>query len=149
MSTRTNTKILITLKSKQMKQLVFLLMLMAGMFCQVNAQTKPHKGSKSVNWSQQDQQNSALFQSLKGKDRITVFQQLQSLIRVKSVAVDGISNTTNFAQVKSQGGLIALLGQPDVQIQQTLIEYYLTADQSTKLVVGLDKNKLIEFYTIK
>ena len=133
-----------------MKQLIFLLILLAGMLSQANAQTgNPHKGSKSFNWSAADQQNSALFKSLKGQDRITVYKQLQTLIRVNGVPADGISNTSNFAQVKSQGGLIALLGQPDVQIQQTLIEYYLTADQSTKLVVGLDKNRQIEFCTIK
>lgn len=133
-----------------MKQLIFLLILLSGIISQANAQTpKPHKGGKSVNWSQADQQNSALFKSLKGQDRITVFKQLQHMIRVKSVVADGTSNTTSFAQVKYQGGLYALLGQPDVQIQQTLVEYYLTADQSTKLVVGFDKNKLIEFYTVK
>ena len=132
-----------------MKQLIFLLILVAGMLSHSNAQTGTHKGGKSVNWSQAVQQNSAQFKSLKGQDRINVFKQLQSVIRVKGVAADGISNTTNFAQVKSLGGLIALLGQPDVQLQQSLVQYYLTADQSTKLVVGLDSKRQIEFFTIK
>jgi hypothetical protein len=132
-----------------MKQLFFLLILVAGISPQINAQTGKKKGSASVNWSQQDQQNSTLFKSLKGQDRITVFKQLQSLIRLKSVAADGISKTTNWAQVNNESTLIALLGQPDVQIQKTLIEYFLSADSSTKLVVGLDQNKLIVFYTIK
>ena len=132
-----------------MKQLIFLLILVAGFLSQVNAQTGTKKGAKGVNWSAAEQQNSSLFKSLAGKDRITVFKQLQSLIRVKSVPADGILTKTNWAQVNNETELIALLGQPDVQIQKTLIEYYLSADASTKLVVGLDKNKLIQFYTIK
>ena len=133
-----------------MKQLIFLLILVAGILTQVNAQTViPKKGGKGVNWSAAEQQNSSLFKSLKGQDRLSVFKQLQTLIRTKGVPADGISGTTNWAQVSTQSGVIALLGQPDVQIQKTLIEYNLSADASTKLVVGFDKNKQVVFYTVK
>jgi hypothetical protein len=132
-----------------MKHLIILLILVSGIFVQGNAQKNPRKGSKSINFSQADQQNSALFKSLKGQDRITVFKQLQSLIRVKAVAADGISPTSNWAQVNTEGKLVALLGQPDVQIQKTLVQYILSADGNTKLVVGFNKNREIEFFTIK
>jgi len=101
--------------------------------------------------SAKDKQNSSLFQSLKGKDRLDVYKQLHTLIRVKGAASDVVSASNRIgAKTTTLNEVIALLGEPDSKIQQTILEYNLKGNNSqTKLVIGVDKNKEIEFATIK
>ena len=129
-----------------MKQLIFTLILMAGMFCQVNAQSV----KATINLSQKDKQNSVLFQSLKGKDRLEVFKQLQTLIRLKGSATDVVTTSNRIgAKTTTTSEIVALLGEPDAKIQETLLEYNLKATAATKVVIGFAKNGDVQFCTIK
>ena len=124
-----------------------LLVILLGIMSQANAQSAK---VATVNLSQKDKQNSLLFQSLKGKDRLEVFKQLQTLIRVKGSATDVVTTSNRIgAKTTTSDEIVALLGQPDATIQQTLLQYNLKAGTSEKLVIGLDKNKLVQFFTIK
>ena len=100
--------------------------------------------------SAKDKQNSTLFQSLKGKDRLDVYKQLSTLIRLKGSSIDVVSASNRMgAKTTTLDELVSLLGEPDSKIQQTILEYNLKGNASTKLVIGIDKNKEVEFATIK
>jgi len=130
-----------------MKQLIFLFILLVGVATQIGAQTA--KTSPDLNLK--DKQNSMLFQSLKGKDRMDAYKQLQTLIKTAEAGNDIKSkstrlgvNTTTFAD------LVAIFGEPDAKIQQTIIQYNLKAAPSvSKLVIGLNQKGEVQFCTIK
>ena len=131
-----------------MKRVILLLVLMASFSLGTKAQTVTT--ANSINLSQKDKQNSVLFQSLKGKERLDVARQLQVLIRIKGGASDVSTASTRFgAKTTTASEIIALLGEPDARLQQNMFIYNLKASTSTKLVIGLDKDKLVQFCTIK
>jgi len=104
----------------------------------------------SINLSQKDKQNSVLFQSLKGKDRLEVFKQLQALVRVKGSATDVVTTSNRIgAKTTTLSELVALLGEPDAKIQQTILQYNLNPSTTTKVVIGLTKDNEVQFCTIK
>ncbi len=129
-----------------MKRLFYLLVLIIGVFSRSNAQS----AKAIINLSQKDKQNSQLFQSLKGKDRLYVFKQLQTLVRVKGSATDAITTSNRMgAKTTTLSEIVALLGEPDVKIQQTLVEYNLKQGSSAKAVFGISKDGEVQFCTIK
>ena len=131
-----------------MKRLIFLFVLLVGISFYTNAQTAT--SVSSINLSQKDKQNSVLFQSLKGKDRLDVFKQLQTLIRVKGSASDVVTTSNRIgAKTTTATEIVALLGEPDARIQQTLLEYNLKATGTAKVVIGIAKDGSVQFCTIK
>lgn len=122
------------------------MVLIIGVFSRSNAQS----AKAIINLSQKDKQNSQLFQSLKGKDRLYVFKQLQTLVRVKGSATDAITTSNRMgAKTTTLSEIVALLGEPDVKIQQTLVEYNLKQGSSAKAVFGISKDGEVQFCTIK
>lgn len=113
--------------------------------------TSAQSVKSEIRISTKDKQNSSLFQSLKGKDRLDVYKQLKTLIRVKGAASDVVTSSNRIgAKTTTLEEVVYLLGEPDSKIQQTILEYNLTGNSSnTKLVIGVDKNKEVEFATIK
>ena len=131
-----------------MKRLILLLMLVVGAMLGSKAQSVA--SANSINLSQKDKQNSVLFQSLKGMDRLDVARQLQVIIRVKGGASDVVTASNRFgAKTTTANEIIALLGEPDARLQQNMFIYNLKPGTSSKLVIGLDKEKLVQFCTIK
>ncbi len=130
-----------------MKKLLTLLIIAITFSVSLFAQTP----KVEVRMSAKDKQNSSLFQTLKGKDRLEVYKQLQTLIRVKGAASDVVSASNRIgAKTTTLNDVISLLGEPDSKIQQTILEYNLKGNGiETKLVIGIDKNKEVEFATIK
>ena len=129
-----------------MKKLFYLFGLFIGVFLQSNAQS----AKTVINLSQKDKQNSQVFQSLKGKDRLELFKQLQTLVRIKGSAADAVTASNRIgAKTTTLAEVVALLGEPDAKIQQSLIEYNLKQGASTKAVIGLNKNGEVQFCTIK
>ena len=129
-----------------MKKLFYLFGLFIGVFLQSNAQS----AKTVINLSQKDKQNSQVFQSLKGKDRLELFKQLQTLVRIKGSAADAVTASNRIgAKTTTLAEVVALLGEPDAKIQQSLIEYNLKQGASTKAVIGLNKNGEVKFCTIK
>lgn len=129
-----------------MKRLFYLLVFIIGVFSRSNAQS----AKATINLSQKDKQNSQLFQSLKGKDRLDVFKQLQTLVRIKGGAADAVTTSNRIgAKTTTLAEVVALLGEPDVKIQQSLIEYHLKQGSSAKAVFGISKDGEVQFCTIK
>ena len=129
-----------------MKRLFYSLVLLICIAVSANAQSV----KATINLSQKDKQNSQLFQSLKGKDRLDVFKQLQTLVRVKGSATDAVTTSNRIgAKTTTLAEVIALLGEPDAKIQQTLIEYNLKQSSSSKAVIGITKDGEVQFCTIK
>lgn len=129
-----------------MKRLFYSLVLLICIAVSANAQSV----KATINLSQKDKQNSQLFQSLKGKDRLDVFKQLQTLVRVKGSASDAVTTSNRIgAKTTTLAEVIALLGEPDAKIQQTLIEYNLKQGSSSKAVIGITKDGEVQFCTIK
>ena len=129
-----------------MKKLFYLFGLFIGVFLQSNAQS----AKTVINLSQKDKQNSQVFQSLKGKDRLELFKQLQTLVRIKGSAADAVTASNRIgAKTTTLAEVVALLGEPDAKIQQSLIEYNLKQGASTKAVIGLNKDGEVQFCTIK
>jgi hypothetical protein len=114
-----------------------------------NAQSS---SSDSLDLSVKDQQNSVLFKSLKGGDRVSVFTQLQDLIKVKEAGspTEFNSSTKMGSTTAKVSQVIALLGVPDKKLQEGLIIYYLKAGSvNCKALIGVDKDGAITFCTIK
>lgn len=128
---------------------LFLLLLILVITVKGTAQTT---SSDSLDLTVKDQQNSVLFKSLKGGDRVTVFTQLQDLIKVKEAGspTEFNSSTKMGSKTATVSQVIALLGAPDKKIQEGLIIYYLKAGSvSCKALIGVDKDGAITFCTIK
>lgn len=137
---------LYTPQTRNMKKLFYLFGLFIGFFLQSNAQS----AKTVINLSQKDKQNSQVFQSLKGKDRLELFKQLQTLVRIKGSAADAVTASNRIgAKTTTLAEVVALLGKPDAMIQQSLIEYNLKQGSSTKAVIGLNKDGEVQFCTIK
>ena len=131
-----------------MKRVLLLLMLTVGVFLGAKAQTVT--GANNISLSQKDKQNSVLFQSMKGKDRLDVARELQTLIRVNGGGIDVVTASTRFGtKTTTASEIVALLGEPDAKLQQNMFIYNLKPGTSSKLVVGFSKDKLVQFCTIK
>lgn len=126
-----------------MKRL-FLLILLAVAFC-----TTSHAQAEQT-LSKKDQNNSALFKSLRGQNRLTVYKALQTLIKVKDAGVDQSTSKRMGVKTTTLDEVVMLLGEPDNKIQQTIIEYILNGKSaSTKLVIGINKANEVQFCTVK
>lgn len=130
-----------------MKQLILLFILLVGVATQIGAQT----AKTSADLSLKDKQNSMLFQSLKGKDRLDVYKQLQTLIKTADAGNDIKTKSTRLGvNTTTLADLIAIFGEPDSKIQQTIVQYNLNALPSlSKLVIGLNQKGEVQFCTIK
>ena len=132
-----------------MKHLLLLITFVVGISSISKAQS-PLKDSLDL--SLLDRQNSTQFQSLKGGDRLGVFSKLQNLIRTKesSNGTEASTSTRMGATAANLTAVTALLGEPDVKIQKSIIQYNLKSSSSAcKAVIGLDINGDVTFCTIK
>ncbi|MBC7384228.1 MAG: hypothetical protein H7296_14775 [Bacteroidia bacterium] len=105
-----------------------------------------------VFWSKKsDQQNSELFKSLTGSNRLTLFAQLQQLIRVVEIANNetpaGLAIGTH---TTSREEIVYLLGEPDNKIVMSMYKYNLKGSASMcKVIIGFDAAGKVNFYTVK
>ncbi len=79
------------------------------------------QGSTPLNLTAQQAQLSIQFKQLVGQDRLSIFQQLQGIIKSKSAAVydTSIVSFTDLSQV------ISLFGNADEQVAPTVYVYHL------------------------
>lgn len=96
-----------------------------------------------------DKQNSTFFKMSRNSNRLSVFEQLQYLIKVKG-------GRSNFAVINSQDqttystydDIVDLLGEPNVRVKNTLV-YTLNPSNGCKAVIELDVNKNVVYLGIK
>lgn len=131
-----------------MKQSIIVTLMLCMSFIFVNAQSTT---SENLDLSATDKQTSDQFKSLKGSDRVAIFSKLKTLINVKGATNSSSTSSTRFgAKTATYSQVVALLGEPDSKIQQTIIQYNLKSGSSTcKAVIGVNANKEVVFCTIK
>ncbi len=92
--------------------------------------------SQSLNLTAQQAQLSTQFKQLVGQDRLSIFQQLQTVIKSKAAATYDTSITafTDLSQITS------LLGTADEQVAPTVYVYHLNNIVGKKqvAVIGVD-----------
>ena len=96
-----------------------------------------------------DKQNSTFFKMSRNSNRITVFEQLQSLIKIKtnkSNTVGGnVQSTTVYSTYQD---VVDILGEPNVKIKNTLI-YTLNPSNGCKAIIEIDTNKTVVYIGVK
>lgn len=93
-----------------------------------------------------DRNNSILFKASRNSNRLAVVDQLLPLIKSKQqIAAARQINVkpTTFTE------LVALLGQPDIKINNGLMVYTLNPAIGCKLLVGVDATNTIDFFIKK
>lgn len=131
-----------------MKQSIIITVLLCMSCMFTNAQSK---SSENVDLSTTDKQLSSEFKNLKGNNRLATFSKLKGLINVKGATNGGTTSSTRIgAKTATYEQIVALLGEPDFKIQQTIIQYNLKSTSSAcKAVIGINANKEVVFCTIK
>ena len=110
------------------------------------------QNSVSAVLSEKDQQFSNQFKSLAGKNRVSLFLQLQHLIKVKESNIG--NNTTQSKMIgvntTTASELLVLLGTPTKKVNENTFYYNLKDNaNSCKVIIKVDKDGLVVFCTIK
>jgi len=98
-----------------------------------------------------DLTNSNNFKSNQGGDRLLFFQKLENLIKPAS-SFDGPAPQYDYFigdYKMSADDLIFLLGEPDVKIAPAVWQYYLTANQTCRAIIGIDEDGMISYVVSK
>ncbi len=102
-----------------------------------------------VKLADKDKQNSTFFKMSRNSNRVAVFEQLQSLIKIKtsksSFAVGGNTQTTNFSTYQD---VVDILGEPNVRVKNTLV-YTLNPTNGCKAIIEIDANKTVVYIGVK
>ena len=97
-----------------------------------------------------DKQNSTFFKMSRNSNRVSVFEQLQSLIRVKTsksnFAVGG--NVQTSIGYSTYQDIVELLGEPNVKVKNTLV-YTLNPSNGYKAIIEIDANKTVVYIGVK
>ncbi len=102
--------------------------------------------------SEKDQQISNQFKSLAGKDRVSLFQNLQHLIKIRASNVGSKTINANMIGVNTttKNELLVLLGTPTKIVNENTFYYNLKVNASScKVIIKVDKDGLVVFCTIK
>lgn len=124
---------------------VILAILLLGFSGQVTAQAPAPKIHPD------DLVNSNDFKNNQGGDRYLIFKKLENLVKPAS-AFEGPAPAYDYfiGDYKMSGDdLVFLLGEPDEKIAPAIWQYYLTANQLCKVIIGIDENGMISFVVSK
>ena len=112
--------------------------------------SKANKDKDETKLADKDKQNSTFFKMSRNSNRVSVFEQLQSLIKVKAnksnFAVGGNVQTTTI--YSTYVDVVSILGEPNVKIKNTLI-YTLNPSNGCKAIIELDANKTVVYIGVK
>ena len=97
-----------------------------------------------------DKQNSLFFKMSRNSNRVAVFEQLQSLVKIKS-------SKSSFAVVKGQTetyystieDIIEILGEPNVRIKNSSFIYTLNPSNGCKAVIEFDANRTVVYIGVR
>ena len=137
---------------KKLRDLLSYLTLVAFVFLLSVKGVAQSAASDSLKITSKDHQNSLLFKSLKGSDRLEAFKNLQYLIKTAAAGINTELSTSERMGAKPATviQIKSLLGEPDTKIQESLIIYNLKATGSScKAVIGFNKEGEVAFCTLK
>lgn len=97
-----------------------------------------------------DKQNSLFFKMSRNSNRVAVFEQLQSLVKIRT-------SKSNFAVVKGQTeanystieDIIEILGEPNVRIKNNSFIYTLNPSNGCKAIIEFDVNRTVVYIGIR
>jgi len=99
----------------------------------------------------QDLVNSASFKALSGGDRISVFHQLENLIKPAN-SFDGPAPDYDYFigdYKMTEAELVFLLGEPDLKIAKCMWQYNLKPADGCIAIIGIDENALVSYMVLK
>lgn len=95
-------------------------------------------------------QNSTFFKMSRNSNRLSIFEQLQSVIKIKSPQYAFGSNFQSQAnQFTTYSDIIEMLGEPNVKISKSIIVYTLNPSNGCKAVIEFDGNNNVIYIGVK
>lgn len=126
-----------------MKQVLMLASLF-GITSLSNASNELEGGS-----TEKDKQNSLFFKMSRNSNRINLFEQLQSRIRIKSSKSNfAYFNAPAVASYSTMADVIELLGEPNVRMGNSFV-YTLNPGNGCKAVLEFDASKNVIYIGVK
>ena len=106
--------------------------------------SKANDGGGFIILAEKDKQSSLFFKMSRNSNRISIFEQLQSLIKIKS-------NKTNSTQsfYSTYENVLEVLGEPNVKLKNNSIIYTLNPVNGCKAVIEFDANKTVIYIGVK
>jgi hypothetical protein len=97
-----------------------------------------------IKLADKDKQNSLFFKMSRNSNRIAIFEQLQSLVKVKS-------NKNIIAQsaYSTYDDVIEILGEPNIKIKNSSFIYTLNPSNGCKAIVEFDVNRVVVYIAVK
>ncbi|MCG9880211.1 MAG: hypothetical protein MH472_06405 [Bacteroidia bacterium] len=144
-ASRNLSSIPLSMVYKLVQAIVIIGLLLMVSSSSVLAQTVPSKIHPS------DTANSQEFKNNQGGNRLQIFHKLENLIKPANT-FDGPAPAYDYYigdyKISSED-LIFLLGEPDNKIAPTVWQYYLSADQSCRVIIGIDENGMVSYLAYK
>ncbi len=127
-----------------MKKLFFVVPL-ASVIMFVNAKTGENDVKKT-----DVKQNSTFFKMSRNSNRLSLFEQLQSSIKVKSARVSTNPKTPNLVvQYTTYSDVVELLGEPNVAVKKSTFIYTLNPTNGCKGIIEFDTEGYVVYMAIK
>lgn len=96
-----------------------------------------------MNLADKDKQNSTFFKMSRNSNRLAIFEQLQSLIKVKDSRATTAGIYSNYTDV------IMLLGEPNLKLHNSKLVYTLNPTNGCKAIVEYDGSGTVTYLGVK
>ena len=105
---------------------------------------------KSDNRIVDKKQNSTFFKMSRNSNRLSIFEQLQSSIKIKSPQYAfGGSSQAQANQFTTYSDIVEMLGEPNIKISKSVIIYTLNPSNGCKAVIEFDSNSNVIYIGVK
>ena len=95
-------------------------------------------------------QNSTFFKMSRNSNRLLIFEQLQSSIKIKSTQYAfGGNSQAQPNQFTTYNDIVEMLGEPNVKISKSIIIYTLNPSNGCKAVIEFDSNSNVIYIGVK
>lgn len=95
-------------------------------------------------------QNSTFFKMSRNSNRLALFEQLQSVIKIKYHKVNtNFGSQTTGVQYSTYDDVVELLGEPNVKVKKTSIIYTLNPTIGCKAIIEFDVDGYVVYIGIK
>lgn len=108
---------------------------------------KANNEKNEIKLEDKDKQNSTFFKMSRNSNRVNVFEQLQSLIKVKGKS-DFSASLQNGNTFSTYEDVVEVLGEPNFKVKNTLV-YTLNPSNGCKAIIELDASKTVVYIAVK
>jgi hypothetical protein len=99
---------------------------------------KKDGGNSTSSLTVEDKQNIVFFKTMRNANRVTVFERLQTKLKIKQ------ANTINM-QPSTFADVVSLFGEPNINIKNTTLIYTLNPSNGCKAYIVLDAQGLVTY----